>query len=857
MADTRQLPDGDADFPDELGPLADEFLAQHRQGLSPSITDYCQRHPALSGRIRDLFPTLLIMEQVGPAAASEDAAPQTSSSRTVPLPDRIGDFRIVREIGRGGMGVVYEAVQESLGRRVALKVLPFGAASSERTIERFRREARAAARLHHSHIVPVFVVGEDGGAGYYVMQYIHGLGLDQVLSELVVARRNLPPGKQRRRTALSVDRERSTESPPTASAPITESSQPTMTAVSRTGNDDGQLSDSHDRAYWHSVARLGMNAAQALDYAHGQGVLHRDIKPSNLLLDVDGMVWITDFGLAHDSDEVNLTRSGDVVGTLRYLAPERLQGISDRRSDVYSLGMTLYELLTLRPAYEESDRNQLLQQLSQQEPPRPRALDSNVPRDLETIVLTAIAKNPVHRYATAAALADDLRCFLEDRPVKARRIHAIERAWRWCRRNPLVAGLWSAVAALMVAAIVILAVSNAHIRREATAKDAAMLQAREAVDQMLRRVARDKLSDVPLADPLRAALLQDAVTFYDGFVSQGVADAELRRNMAAVLHELGEVQVQLARYDEARRSFQRSIDLWQALADAEPQSAFVREKLAAAQESMAFTVWQIRSDVEGTNDRQAESYFRQSLKTYADLERDWPDRQQPAGMCLRQLAELAHQRGEETDAENLLRQAIKEDEEFLEQHPAHVAARMSVCWACAQLDELILSDSPAQIAETERILRIGLRHVAVLLADKPSSAQAREVSAFLHYRLGRCYARTDRREEAVVLFRSTAGEINTLCADFPWNETYWTNACFFQRESVKQLQRAGRDDEARQLVRDSVAWFQDAAPLVPNEPGPQDGLRRCRDSLVKQLRRTQQPAEADALSNFPTGPDDE
>jgi WD40 repeat protein/tetratricopeptide (TPR) repeat protein len=209
------------------------------------------------------------------------------------------------------------------------------------------------------------------------------------------------------------------------------------------------------RQYWQSVARIGIQVAEALAYAHSQGTLHRDIKPSNLLLDTHGTVWVTDFGLAKAADSVDLTNTGDIVGTLRYMAPERFQAQADQRGDIYGLGLTLYELLTLRGAFQASDRNQLIDQVKHAEPPRPRKLNAEVPRDLETIVLKAMAKEPAHRYATAGDLADDLKRFVEDRPIKARPVGGVERLWRWCRRNPALAtasGL--AVVGLLAALIV-------------------------------------------------------------------------------------------------------------------------------------------------------------------------------------------------------------------------------------------------------------------------------------------------------------------------------------------------------------------------------------------------------------------
>jgi WD40 repeat protein len=192
--------------------------------------------------------------------------------------------------------------------------------------------------------------------------------------------------------------------------------------------------------YHRSVAQVGIQVAEALDYAHREGVIHRDIKPSNLLLDAASRVWIADFGLAKTDGEA-LTQTGDVVGTLRYMAPERFRGWSDPRSDIYSLGLTLYEMLILRPAFEAADRLELIRRVTHDEPIRPRKLDTRIPRDLETIVLKAIDKEPSRRYPTAGELATDLRRFEEDRPVAARRSTLAERAWRTCKRNPVIVSL--------------------------------------------------------------------------------------------------------------------------------------------------------------------------------------------------------------------------------------------------------------------------------------------------------------------------------------------------------------------------------------------------------------------------------
>ena len=400
-----------------------------------------------------------------------------------PKLERLGEFRILGMIGRGGMGVVYRAEQESLGRKVALKVLPASALLTSEHVVRFKREAQAAARLHHTNIVPVYGVGEDCGVHFYVMQYIEGQGLDAIIKELSRSRATRGRvqsllGEAESASAsetvalagcletgrfpvshLDLETAMATPSPlEKANARLTRAECPSTIELP-THAIKGAIPNGHadhsgraairlGRPFVQSVARIGAQVADALEYAHSQGVLHRDIKPSNLLLDRDGSTWIADFGLAKLSGSEDLTQSGNFVGTLRYMAPERFRSKGDARSEVYSLGLTLFELITLRPAFEASDYDSLIKKVSQEQPPRLRTLAPETPVDLQTIIEKAIAREPEHRYQSAGALADDLKRFLEDRPILARRTSAAERLLRWSRRNPLVASLIAAVIAL-------------------------------------------------------------------------------------------------------------------------------------------------------------------------------------------------------------------------------------------------------------------------------------------------------------------------------------------------------------------------------------------------------------------------
>jgi WD40 repeat protein/serine/threonine protein kinase len=433
--------------------LAEEFLRRYRQGERPSLAEYLERYPELAEQIRAVFPALIAVEQLKPASANASAAADAAAALG-PLGgrERIGAYRLLRVLGRGGMGVVYEAEHESLGRRVALKVLPVDAARDAKLLARFQRESRAAAQLHHSNIVPVFEVGQEGDIFFYAMQYIQGQPVDGVIQELQRLRaasggapvpeasavaRSLLTGQYE--PARSVDATVDAEPSPGV-VPIAD--VPALMALS--GQSELSMVESNYRLFCRNVARLGLQVAEALAYAHGRGIVHRDIKPSNLLLDTAGLAWVSDFGLAKTQEHA-LTETGDLVGTIRYMAPERFQGVCDARADVYALGLTLYELLLLRPAFDAPDRLRLIDQIGHQEPARLRVVDPRIPRDLETILMKAIEKEPRRRYPSAEALAGDLRRFLADEPILARRIGPVERLGRWGRRNPLVAGLSAAV----------------------------------------------------------------------------------------------------------------------------------------------------------------------------------------------------------------------------------------------------------------------------------------------------------------------------------------------------------------------------------------------------------------------------
>jgi len=633
--------------------LAEEFLERYRRGERPSLKEYVDRHPDLAGQIREAFPAMALMENIALAdesLAGEHTGAGARVAEVVPGLGQLGEFRIIREIGRGGMGVVYEAEQVSLGRHVALKVLPQQALAGSSNLERFRLEARAAARLHHTNIVPVFGVGEQDGLHYYAMQFIAGQGLDAVFAKLragasseptvtLSAIHSLLTGQFP--AALEPGGAGSAGGPSAGTGPMvgTDPAGGEYLAIDREPSPEAPASVSPDSlvpsgnqpgpTYYRSIARVGLQVAEALAYAHSQGILHRDIKPSNLLLDAQGTVWVTDFGLAKAEGTDALTQTGDLVGTLRYMAPERFDGWSDPRSDIYSLGVTLYELLTLRRLFEEPNRARLIKRVTHELPPAPRKLERKIPRDLETIVLKTIAKEPAQRYASAEDMAEDLRRFLADRPVRARRTSGAERLWRWSRRNPALAASLSCLFLVLALGCIgatalwrraerqreiaaglrdlsetrrneserlraqsedrrIAAETSAQeAERQRERAEANFGRARAAVDDYLSQISESQLKSVPGLQPLRRDLLRSALRFYEDFVKERGDDPTLKAGQAAAQLRLAKIQHEMGAEPQAQDTLRQAMELYETASRNRPDDRGLRDGLAQCCVQMA------------------------------------------------------------------------------------------------------------------------------------------------------------------------------------------------------------------------------------------------------------------------------
>ncbi len=472
----------------------DAFCAEHRDDAA-----------ALRQRVNELERLGLLPRPAESAAGSDKS---------------VGKHRLLRLLGAGGMGVVHLALDTALGRRVALKTLPAHAHVSAGARERFGREARAVARLHHPNMVPIFEIGEHEGAPYFTMEYVEGCTIADALAAL-------------RRAGAH----------PSALTPhdLLRAADIGTTASGATLAAAGAAVD-----YPTAAAHLALAVADALAFVHAEGVLHRDVKPSNIMLGRDGSVRLFDFGLAHCADSAPLTLTGEFLGTPHYVSPEQARGRAvDARTDVYGLGVTLYELLTLQPPFRGGSPQDVLRAVIERDPTRPQALNAGIPRDLASICERAIEKEPARRYAGAAGFAADLRRFLAGAPVHARPLRAVTRAWRRMHRNPALTAAIAFGTLLLLGTPIGLLVANVNIRAQA---DAAEASRRDA--GTLALVLEQVFLDADFEELGPAASAADLLKAAAGRVRTQLADLPAER--ARLLMKLGSVLGGLSEVQDAR-----------------------------------------------------------------------------------------------------------------------------------------------------------------------------------------------------------------------------------------------------------------------------------------------------------------
>ncbi len=460
-----------------LGLIIDEFIEELHQNETLSIDEFVAKHPQFQDELAEVLPSLQLLER---ARMSEPTPSE--------LPEKIAHFRIISKLGSGGMGVVYEAFDESLNRRVALKVIrDVNPDSSSKFNQRFHQETMVVAKLTHANIVPIYSVGNHRGQEYFSMQLIDGASLERIIESL---RELKPQSGNSKEDQKSIENLNEAHLASTIARTVThvDYEQPDPHALKPVSADsseyDSKIATEVDSTIYKNIARIGLQVAEALEYAHRRGVLHRDIKPANLIVDENQRAWVADFGLAK-TDDIQLTQSGQLAGTVRYMCRERLNGENSELCDVYSLGATLFELSTLRPLFDGEDHPSLIQKIIGESAPSCRKCAPNIPQDLATIIDTATATDSVRRYQSAGALAEDLQRYLDRRPILAKPSNWLQKSVLWSRRNPVVASLIGAVVLLSLAFSVVSTLNSIRLR-ESVDKLANSMEAESAANESLK-----------------------------------------------------------------------------------------------------------------------------------------------------------------------------------------------------------------------------------------------------------------------------------------------------------------------------------------------------------------------------------
>ncbi len=895
--------------------LAEEFVQRHRRGEGPTVEEYAKAHPGLSDEIQRLFPAMVAMEQVKTLVVD-------SSDRPIELRidklEKLGDYRIVREIGRGGMGIVYEAEQQSLGRLVAVKVFPQQILGDSRQLQRFRREARVAALLHHTNIVQVFGVGDQDGLSYYVMQLIRGVSLDRVIDQLADPTSGAAGSIDD--TSLRSD----TVETGHGSVPFTPTAAASallgagLDALGATDGDSSCSGSSRSTAvlschhpYWRRVAQMGAQVGEALQYAHTHGTLHRDIKPANLLLDPNGTVWVTDFGVAKAVTQEQLSRPGDVLGTLRYMSPEQLEGVCDARSDIYSLGLTLYELIAWRPAFSDSNENGLIHRKLEQDPTLPRKLQPGVPRDLETIVLKAIARDPKRRYQAADQLVDDLTRFLDGRPIRARRVRLAEQLWRWSRRNPAVASLSMLLVLVILSSFA--AVSwkwhdaDAEKRRALEENHRAESNLTLALDSMGEFL--DRFESTWMAHPLdpesekddtsfhvavsdrSAAILEDALVFYDQFATQNASNPRLQHDTANAHRRVGDIYQRLGEYGKAKIAYSRAIEIYEVQSRQFAQNSDL-VLLTASTLNQLGRVDKILGRFEDA--RTQYSQARQVLKERVD---DSPQFRYELAHTHSNLGSVLWHLREPAEAKHNDRLAIQFLEQLVTGHPKKTEYRLALArayrryhpavtekadgrgreWFRAEavsIMELLVEEFPkvpdyqCELSETLATISfesLGFAGVGNYPRDQPTPesllrravdlarriteeypeipryrgtlARAQKDLAWLLYTTNRPRQSEPRIVEAVVIYEE-------LWEEFPAVKAYQFFLAMALHSHGDILRGIGRLTESRQAMERAIEQLQSYSSEKPDSAFCQGMLARQNDSLAKTLTRLGAEEEA-------------
>jgi tetratricopeptide (TPR) repeat protein len=618
------------------------------------------------------------------------------------------------------------------------------------------------------------------------------------------------------------------------------------------GQSDISTATSNRGAYFRSVAQIGVQTAAALSYAHSRGIIHRDIKPGNLILDTTGNVWVTDFGLAK-TGEGAMTHTGDILGTVRYMSPERFRGQCDVRADVYALGMTLYEMLTLKAAYASGDRLKLIELIRQTEAASPRSVDARVPLDLETIVMKAIDKDPKRRYQSADELGEDLQRFVNDEPIKARRIGAVERLSRWCWRNPAVAGLAAAALVLMAVGTAVstwqavvatraradLAAKHAALEQEQAKVEARFALAQKAIALFHTGVSEDLLLKNAESQGLRTKLLKEAAGFYADLEKLLAGpDAKSRQALAAAYYQLAELTDKIGDKKEALAIHRKALALRRELAAAE--GADVETRLDVAR-----SLGKVGGLLKATGDRTgALAAFEEERELAQRLEAECPTDAVRSVLAKshHDIGFLLERSGKRKEAMAWYRKALVVRQKLADANPAVADYQRDLCDTHNNVAVVLVQTGKPE--ETLTAWRKALAVQQKLAEDHPDVADFQQGLAYTHGNIGLLLSMTGKPEEAMASFAEALDLFQKLADANPAVTDFKFDLGKAHANIGYALSQAGKLKEATEAHQKGLPIYQKLVDANPTVTGYKPELARASNNLGRLLARQKRFTEA-------------
>ncbi|MHC4944678.1 MAG: protein kinase domain-containing protein [Planctomycetota bacterium] len=838
--------------------LVAQCIERYEEEGEKAVESICRENPEHAEAIRRRIAYLREMGLLEGEATAQEGV----------LPERLGDFRLIRRLGGGGMGVVYEAEQEPLERRVALKLVRPEYLFFPGPRERFQREAEAVARLKHPGIVPIYTVGEEKGLPYIAMELVDGCTMAEVISALE---------DQHLESLSGLDLARNIARSAASDSGISEETA------------EGHI---FSGSWMEACFRLIRQAADALDHAHRRGVIHRDIKPSNLMVTSTGRVMLLDFGLARAEGFTRMTRTGSQLGSLPYMSPEQIQGDPsgiDSRTDIYSLGVTLYELLTLQLPYSDSSSGITRQKILDGRPEPIRRFDSTIPWDAETVCLTAMERNPARRYASAADLARDLANVLEHRPIEARRPGIRLRTKRWVQRHPtatvalvlgiiLLVGVPISVAMQQYAARVRVdrALEQAKTERDRAEKN--FQKALEAVDRLLSRVGQTRLANEPRMDQLRRELLEDALMFYQDFLEQKGNDPEVRYETGRAYWRVGLIQKKLGRDAEAERALKEAIQIQTRLTSeygSEPKykaaladacnnlgnllsSLEQPEKAIAAYEQVIQLRFELMEEFPDVTEhkealattynnlgarfyksgkcQEAEREYDRALIILDELANDFYDRydlEERRAMIRHNLGLMQYASGRFPEAVDNLREAAYLQEDLILEFPEQPSHKSGLAATLSALARVL--GSAGDLKEAEAAVLKALYYQAELVEDFPDQPDYIKALALMHDYQGLLFQSDGRFQEAEGTLRHALDVSMKLVEKFPDRPVYCSEHAEAYNSLGVLLNVVGEHHEAHEAFKNAYDLQAKLVREYPENPNYRSSLARSHINLGMEL----------------------